>query len=166
MGFLSCAILHQTGAPARARAHEQGHPRKDLGRHGVKPGPLGARAHRHPRVVGLRHAQPLVLVDVHWLNDERKVEEPTLKTLLDRIRVTREQLDGNARMNAMHLDKRIRDQMHRTRLSGTDANETKGLSLCLPLSHSERIAEQLADACDGATVGEGGAPRQLLAWAR
>lgn len=73
-------------------------------------------------MVGLRHAQPLVLVDVHWLNDERKVEEPTLKTLLDRIRVTREQLDGNARMNAMHLDKRIRDQMHRTRLSGTDAN--------------------------------------------
>lgn len=110
-------------------------------------------------MVGLRHAQPLVLVDVHWLNDERKVEEPTLKTLLDRIRVTREQLDGNARMNAMHLDKRIRDQMHRTRLSGTDANETKGLSLCL-------IAEQLAEACDGAAVGEGAAPRQLLAWAR
>lgn len=74
-------------------------------------------------MVGLRHAQPLVLVDVHWLNDERKVEEPTLKTLLDRIRVTREQLDGNAGMNAMHLDKRIRKQMRRTRLSGTDAND-------------------------------------------
>lgn len=67
------------------------------------------------------------LVDVHWLNDERKVEEPTLKTLLDRIRITREQLDGNARMNAMHLDKRIREQMRRTRLSGTDANGAERL---------------------------------------
>ena len=99
-------------------------------------------------MVGLRHAQPLVLVDVHRLNDERKVEEPTLKTLLDRIRVTREQLDGNAGMDAMHLDKRIREQMHRTRLSGTDANgagETASVvrKLVLGLVH-ERHGKKVA----------------------
>ena len=59
----------------------------------------------------LGYAQPLVLLDVHGLDDERKVEKAALEALLDHVGVAREQLARHLGVLAPKLDERLGEQV-------------------------------------------------------